>query len=116
MALHLANTYGMLGMELARRVRAEPTLGARLVEGRPEILVQVDWAVEQEMAARLVDVMVRRTQLFYRDHDQGLGAVKVIAARMQELLGWDDARTTQEVDIYNAEVGLSRAWQTELPA
>ena len=115
-ALHLANTYGMLGVELARRVRAEPTLGARLVEGRPEILVQVDWAVEQEMAARLVDVMVRRTQLFYRDHDQGLGAVKVIAARMQELLGWDDARTTQEVDIYNAEVGLSRAWQTELPA
>lgn len=115
-ARHLANTYGMRGLELARRVAKDEALGARLVEGRPEVLVQVDWACEEELATRLVDVMVRRTQLFYRDHDQGLGAVPVIADRMAELLGWDDARKGSEVAGYEDEVRLSRAWQEEVAA
>jgi len=113
-ALYLSNTYGMRGLEIARRVAGDDTLMARLVEGRPEILVQVDWAVEEELAARLIDVMVRRTQLFYRDHDQGLGAVPVVAARMAKLLGWDAERTAAEVAGYEAEVGLSRAWRDEV--
>jgi len=115
-ARHLANTYGMRGLELARRVAKDEALGARLVEGRPEVLVQVDWACEEELATRLVDVMVRRTQLFYRDHDQGLGAVPVVADRMAELLGWDDARKEAEVAGYQDEVRLSRAWREEVAA
>lgn len=108
---HLANTYGMLGLQLAARVVTEPALAAPLIEGRPEILAQVDWAVEQELAARLPDVMVRRTQLFYRDPDQGLGAAPAVAQRMGELLGWSDTRRAEEIALYEQIVAQSRQWR-----
>ena len=112
-ARHLADTYGMRGVDIAARVAAHPELGARLVEGRPEILAQVDHAVERELALRLVDVMVRRTQLFYRDHDQGLGAAERIAAHMARLLGWDQLRIARELATYHDEVSFSRAWKDD---
>lgn len=112
-ARHLGDTYGMRGMDVARLCVDTPDLSQRLIEGRPEILAQVDWAVNEELATRLGDVMIRRTQLFYRDVDQGLGAAPRVAARMAELLGWDDARREEEIVLYREEVERSRQWQTE---
>lgn len=113
-AAYLADTYGMRGVEVARRIQDDHDAGARLVEGRPEILACVDWAIDRELAATVCDVMVRRTQLFYRDDDQGLGAVPAVAARMAEKLGWDDTRTEAEITRYEAVVAQSRAWRDEL--
>lgn len=110
-ARHLADTYGMRGLDLARRVAAEPELATPLVDGRPEILGQVDWAVREELAVRLSDVMIRRTQLYYRDHDQGLTAAPLAARRMASLLGWDDARLADELGGYEREVARSRRWR-----
>ncbi|MEZ4255803.1 MAG: glycerol-3-phosphate dehydrogenase [Polyangiales bacterium] len=112
-AQYLANTYGMRALVLADRVRREPKLGAPLVPGRPEILGQVDWAVTEELAASVSDVMTRRTQLFYRDHDQGLGAAEAVGQRMQALLGWTPERFQEEVDRYRQDVALSRQWRDE---
>ena len=110
-ARYLADTYGMRGVDVAALVSKDPTLGARLVDGRPEILAQVDHAVARELARSLSDVMVRRTQLFFRDQEQGLGAAKVVAHRMAALLGWDTAHTAGELVAYQDEVALSRAWK-----
>jgi glycerol-3-phosphate dehydrogenase len=74
----------------------------------------VDWAVREELAATVCDVMIRRTQLFFRDVDQGLGAAHRVADRMAELLGWDEATKAKELARYEAEVALSRAWREEL--
>lgn len=108
---HLADTYGMRGIDLARRVASDPEQATSLVPDRPEILGQVDWAVREELATRLVDVMVRRTQLFYRDHDQGLVAAGAVARRMAGLLGWDDVRLAAELAGYEREVARSRQWR-----
>lgn len=110
----LANTYGMRGLDIARLCRRDQALAKRLVPGRPEILAQVDWAVKFELCARVTDVFVRRTQLFYRDTDQGLFAVDAVAARMASLLGWDEERTALEKEAYLDEVGLSRRWRPEV--
>ncbi|MEQ1504317.1 MAG: glycerol-3-phosphate dehydrogenase [Myxococcota bacterium] len=112
-ARHLADTYGMRGLDLARRVASDPELGTALVEGRPEILGQVDWAVREELATRVSDVLIRRTQLYYRDVDQGLTAAGAIARRMASLLGWDDARLADELAGYEREVARSRRWRSE---
>ena len=114
-ARYLGDTYGMRAIDLARLVQKKPSLGARLVPGRPEILVQVDWAVHEELAATVCDVMMRRTQLLLRDRDQGLSAAPTVAARMASLLGWDDATETRELERYRAQVALSRRWREELP-
>jgi len=115
-AAHLANTYGMRGVDIAAQVAERPELGVRLVEGRPEILAQVDWAVDHELAARVVDVMVRRTQLYYRDIDQGLGAAPAVADRMAVKLGWSARRRDEELAAYQEEVERSRRWRGEASA
>ena len=107
-----ADTYGMRGIELARRIAAAPELADRLVPARPELLGQVDWAIDEELAATPADVLARRTQIYYRDVDQGLGALPVIAARMATRLGWTEGRMAAEIVAYQEEVGRSRAWRT----
>jgi glycerol-3-phosphate dehydrogenase len=110
-ARHLADTYGGRAKELAALVGASPALGERLVHGRPEIIAQIDWAVNEELAAEVNDVMIRRTQIFYRDVDQGLGALDTVSRRMQELLGWDDARRDGSAESYRDAVARSRRWR-----
>lgn len=112
-AAHLANTYGTRGIALAHRVAQDPSLAAPLVEGRPEIVAQVDWAVNEEFACTVADVLVRRTQLFFRDHNQGLGCAPAVAERMAGLLDWNEAQTEASLEDYRAEVALARAWKDE---
>ena len=109
----LANTYGMCGLDVAQMVADNPALGEALVEGRPELLAQVNYGVEHELAVTVADIMIRRTQLFFRDVDQGLGCASVVAAQMAELLGWDDERVGTELEQYREEVQRSRGWQEE---
>ena len=112
-AMNLANTYGMLGMELAALVRENPSLAQPLVPGRPEILAQVTWAVEREFATSLDDIFSRRTQLFYRDQDQALGACALAADLMAQLLDWSPAKRQEHLQAYQMRVARSRAWQHE---
>ncbi len=114
--LHLAETYGMRALEIATRCAQDQSLCEPIVRGRPEIMAQVDWGVEEEFAANVSDVMVRRTQLFYRDVDQGLGAVDRVADRMAVLIGWSGAEKERSIADYRAEVALSRRWRGESSA
>lgn len=112
-ARHLADNYGMRALDIAARVKATPSLAVRLVAGRPEVLGQVRFAAEEELAASVSDVMVRRTQLFYRDFDQGLGCVDVVADELARALDWDSRARQESVEAYRAEVALSRRWKSE---
>ena len=107
----LGDTYGMRGMDLAGMASANSELARPLVAGRPEIFAQVDFAVQRELAATVSDVLVRRTQIYFRDLDQGLGACEAVAERMAPLLGWDEQRTLAEVLAYQEEVARSRRWR-----
>jgi len=111
-AAYLAATYGTRAPAVAARCAVDPDAAAPLVPGRPEIRAQVDWAVQEELAARVVDVLIRRTQLFFRDRDQGLGAVDEVAGRMAVLLGWDDERRNAEVARFRDEVTRARRWRS----
>ena len=75
------------------------------------IMAQIPFAVQEEVAHTLRDVFIRRTQIFFRAHDQGLSAVDRVASYMGTLLGWDESRIALEKNEYIAEVERSRAWQ-----
>lgn len=110
---YLADRYGTLGVKLAEEAAADQRLCAPLVPGRPEILGQVDWAVRNELAVTVTDVLERRTQLFFRDADQGLGAIDAVAARMGELLGWSETERARSAGEYRAVVARSREWKSD---
>lgn len=115
-AAMFAHVYGMRGLDVAARAATEQLLAQPLAPGRPEIVAQVDHAVEKELAATVCDVMIRRTQLYYRDNNQGLTATASVARRMATLLGWDEAREKAEIAAYEAEVARSRRWRSEVAA
>ena len=113
---YLADTYGMRGILIAELVAAHPELAEPVIDGRPEIMAQVDYSVREELAATVSDFMIRRTQIFYRDLNQGLSAAQKVGARMGELIGWSDEVRDKSVNAYRKQVALSRAWKDEITA
>jgi glycerol-3-phosphate dehydrogenase len=111
---HLVDTYGMRALEVAKLCVGEPSLIQPIVPGRVEIMAQVDFGVREELAASVCDIMIRRTQIFFRDYDQGLGSVEKVATRMAHLIGWSDEEKQKSIEAYKAEVALSRRWKQEL--
>jgi len=109
----LAGMYGMCAVDVARIVASDPSAASPIVEGRMEIMAQVDWAVSSEFACEVGDVMTRRTQIFFRDADQGLSAVSRVGARMAEQLGWDDQRRSASEAGYRKAVADARAWRND---
>lgn len=110
-ARYLANTYGMRGIDIARRVAGDASLAEPLLPGRPEIVGIVGWSVDEELAASVSDFMLRRSQLYYRDADQGLGCAARVAELMAGPLGWSAEQQEASLQAYRDEVALSRAWR-----
>ena len=98
---HLVDTYGTRANAVADLALANSEYATPLVEGRPEIAAQVAFAVQSEFAATATDFLIQRTQLFYRDQDQGLGALPEVVRLMGELLNWDQARKMRNCSVIN---------------
>ncbi|MCB9707284.1 MAG: hypothetical protein H6714_00645 [Myxococcales bacterium] len=82
-----------------------------LLQGRPEILAQVHWAVEHEFATHLEDFFVRRTQRYYRDANHGLGALAPVTSSMAKLLNWSSAECVAQRAEYRDFVTLHQQWK-----
>ncbi len=111
-ASYLAGRYGTRSLPLVQHALSNPTLLEPLVAGRPEILGQVEWAVLQELATTVTDVMERRTQLFFRDTQQGLGAIDRVSRHMAQLLKWSDDQREASSQAYRVVVERSRSWRS----
>ncbi len=73
-----------------------------LGDGVPALRGEVRSAVEEEMAATLIDVMDRRLALLLFSRNHGLGGAEAAADIMAELLGWDEERREEELRSYDA--------------
>jgi glycerol-3-phosphate dehydrogenase len=74
----------------------------------------VVYAVTHEGARHLDDVLTRRTRISIETFDRGVGAAPVAAGLMAAELGWDAARTADEVDHYLRRVEAERQSQRML--
>jgi glycerol-3-phosphate dehydrogenase len=105
-AARLVRLYGSEAADVAA-LGSEP-----LVPGADVIRGEVDWAVAEEGAARVVDVVYRRTRAAYYDPDARNRIAEPVAERMAELLGWDEERRVKEIELtegrLNAELAFAR--------
>jgi glycerol-3-phosphate dehydrogenase len=113
-ARHLVDTYGMRAVQVAKLCAKDPALLEPIVPGRVEIMAQVDFGVQEELAASVSDILIRRTQIIFRDFDQGLGAADKVANRLAQLIGWSAEEKQKSIDYYKSEVALSRQWKEAL--
>jgi glycerol-3-phosphate dehydrogenase len=100
----LIENYGTRYEGLLDRIGKDRALLSPIVPGEPEILAQIDHAVEEEMAVRLSDFLRRRTGLALSRHRRDPGMLKTVAERMGTLLGWDTRCQEREIQSYLSEL------------
>ncbi|WP_395659320.1 glycerol-3-phosphate dehydrogenase/oxidase [Nocardioides sp.] len=111
---HLLGRYGDQLDDLLALMESRPTL-AEPVEGAEDHLgAEIVYAVTHEGARHLDDVLTRRTRISIETFDRGVSAAPGVAALMAEQLGWDAARTADEVDHYLRRVEAERQSQLML--
>jgi len=99
---------------LVDRAGAADSAARRL--GRSDtIAAEVMYAVEREMAVRLEDVVLRRTDLGSGAHP-GRGALEHACTLMQQLLGWSLQRCTEELAATEQTLRLRQATALERAA
>ena len=108
---HLLERYGTLAVELLSLVAADPALG-RPVAGAPEYLAaEIVYAASHEGALHVEDALTRRTRISIETEHRGTDSVQHVASLMGEVLGWDAATRSREVEHYLARVAAERESQ-----
>jgi glycerol-3-phosphate dehydrogenase len=102
-ARRLVEAHGSRWRDVVRLTSAEPALARRIVRDLPYLLAEVVYAVELEMAETLGDVLIRRLRIAYETADHGRAAARVATAVLAGRLGWDNARSRDELARYEAE-------------
>jgi glycerol-3-phosphate dehydrogenase len=69
---------------------------AERLGGTDTVMAEVTYAVEREMAIRLTDVVLRRTNLGSGSHP-GQEAMSLAARGMQQLLSWTDEHRDAQI-------------------
>ena len=92
--------YGAQAEELLRLGESDPAWLEPLAPGSMALRGEVRLAVEQAMALTLADILDRRTGLLLFSDDHGLAAAPAAAAIAGSLLGWSDAETTSQLEVY----------------
>lgn len=104
-AEYLAQHYGSRAFQVLDRVRADPRQGELLSPGHPEIRAEIGFAIEEEFARTLTDVLLRRTSMGLSE-GQGRSIVLEVASEMARLLAWDAAREDAEASQYLRQLEL----------
>jgi glycerol-3-phosphate dehydrogenase len=86
-----------------------------LVPGSSVLSGEVSWAIEVEGAARLEDVLYRRTRAALYEPSVREALVEPIADRMTERLGWDAARREREIEAARERLARDLAFLGETP-
>ncbi len=115
LADHLSGRYGLTAATAARLVARHGTdatgvarlgeecgLLGELVPGRPFIEAEVVWAVREELAMSVDDVLSRRFRLSMELPDRGAAIAPRVADLVGDELGWDAERRASEVATYLA--------------
>lgn len=98
---HLVATYAERCAPIIRLMGESRELGARVSDRVPVTAAEIVHAIRAESAVRLSDVAVRRTPLGSMEYPGDEAARRVAAIAAVEL-GWDSARTQEELRLLSA--------------
>jgi glycerol-3-phosphate dehydrogenase len=108
---HLIERYGSVAREVLGLIDSSPRLG-RPLAGAPDYLAaEIVFAAAAEGALHLEDTLARRTRISFETPHRGVDSARAAAGLMGEVLGWDSARQTREIDHYLASVEAERQSQ-----
>jgi glycerol-3-phosphate dehydrogenase len=109
---HLVTAYGARAGQVLAMAAPDPSLAERLCPELPYLRVEALFAIRQDHACEVEDVLRRRVLLFRDDREQGLGVAGLVADMLARELGWSPARRARSLRAYEDAVARSRAWRS----
>lgn len=103
-AEHLGERYGTESRFVSELIAQEPELANPIVPGHPYMGAEVIYAVRNEMAQSLDDVLSRRMRLRLFARDASAEAAEAVANLMASELGWTPEQTAANVAEYRAQI------------
>jgi glycerol-3-phosphate dehydrogenase len=103
-ATRLVHAHGTRWRAVWAHVADDASLAARVEPFRPYLLAELRYAVREEMALTLGDLLIRRVPVAFELRDHGRAVARSVAPRVAEWLGWDDAALDRALDDYDREV------------
>lgn len=94
--------YGSDRENIHKLVQNDPRLGEKLHPKLRFIKAEVVWAVREEMARNIEDVLARRVRALFLNAQASIEMSETVSRLMADELGWDESRITKEVDKYLA--------------
>jgi glycerol-3-phosphate dehydrogenase len=98
-APHL-NVYGADARAIEELIAADPALAGKIHPNFPYVKAEVVWAVREEMARKVEDILSRRTRALLLGARASIEAAPVVADLIAKELGRDEAWKSKAVDEY----------------
>lgn len=105
---HLKDRYGGEARVLMAAIQEDPTLGEPLVAGLPYVRAEAVFAVRNEMATSVDDVLSRRTRARIFGRDDSADAAAAVGRLIADELGWNDEQRDASVEEYRRSVEHER--------
>jgi len=100
----LAARYGFAAVEVLELAGGSRELARRVCPDLPDLVAEVVFAARREQARSVADALLRRTRLGLLDArrltEPGSGGADAVARAMADELGWDAARTAEELQSW----------------
>ena len=103
-AKHLAQKFGTRAPAVLALCEENRSWKMPLIEGWPALRAEVVYAVREEMAVTVEDVLARRTGLELYDWRMAMRAAPVVGSVLGSELGWIAEETAQSVALYQEEI------------
>jgi len=93
--------YGTDAPEIHKLIDTDAALGTRLDEELPYLAAEVIWAVREEMARTVEDVLARRTRALFLNSKAALRMAPKVAALLAQEFGCDKKWQLDQVEKFN---------------
>ena len=91
------SVYGSDEEAIRNLTEEQPYLGEKIIEGHPYIKAEIVWAVRNEMARTVEDVLARRIRVLFLDADAAIKMSPVVASLMADELGFNADWITEQI-------------------
>jgi len=112
---HLVGRYGDETPRVLALVSEDARLGAPLVPGLPYLAAEAVFAVRDEMATTLDDILARRTRARLRARDATAEAADAVARLVAGELGWDEGEIGRQVASFRSTTEREREAAGSVP-
>jgi len=92
--------YGSDAYEIRKLIETDAGLGEPLHAALPYVKAEVIWAVRQEMARTVEDILARRTRALFLNARAALAMAPAVADLMASELGWDEVTRTKQLAAF----------------